>query len=471
MYLINSNFNKAIHFDIEASKGIFTELFFHFVTTAKYFNFQLIMLDTKTLLSQKGTFLNNQIETILNRLGLNLELSIYIELLIFVTILLILCVITNYITKKIILNAVESFSKRSANIWDDIFVEEKVFRTLSHLTPAIIIEFSHEFIFRNFDFLIEYINRLTTVYIEIVVAATLLNIINALAHLFGKSESFKDKPIDSFQQLSRIIIFLVFGILIVAELMGINPGKILTGLGALTVIIMLVFKDTILGFVASIQMSSNDMLKIGDWIVFDKYGADGNVLELNLTTVKIQNWDKTISTIPTYSFISDAFKNWRGMEESGGRRIKRSISIDMTSIKFMDDTLTNKVSRFNSIKTYIESKKEELEKYNQLNKIDDSELVNGRRLTNIGTYRAYIEAYLKRNEKINKEMTFLVRHLQPNEKGLPIEIYVFANDKRWANYEAIQADIFDHLIAVIPEFELRVFQYPTNEKFKGIVDN
>lgn len=426
------------------------------------------MLFSTNIVTMQEALINEQLESFFLKLGIGHAYAIYFELFIYVSLLFAVCYIANAITKKVILKGVETFSHHSKNSWDDILVEEKVFRTLSHLTPAIIIEFSHSFVFQNFAFVINYIDRLTTVYIEIIIAATILNFINALAHLMGKSATFKDKPIESFQQLARLIILLIFGILIIAELMGINPGTILTGLGALTVVIMLVFKDTILGFVASIQMASNDMLKIGDWIVFSKYGADGTVLELNLTTVKVQNWDKTISTIPTYAFISDAFKNWRGMEESEGRRIKRSVSIDMTSVKFMDKALIEKVMKFHSISEYVTQKKEEIGKYNKDNQIDDSELVNGRRLTNLGTLRSYIESYLRSNDNINKSMTFLIRQLQPNENGIPIEIYVFSSDKRWNEYEAIQADIFDHILAVIPEFELKVFQRPTGEDMKAL---
>ena len=236
-----------------------------------------------------------------------------------------------------------------------------------------------------------------------------------------------------------------------------------------TAVLLLIFKDAILGFVAGIQLSANNMIHIGDWIDMPKYGADGDVIDITLTTVKVQNWDKTISTIPAYSLISDSFKNWRGMSESGGRRIKRSINIDMNTICFCDEQMIEKYRHIQYIADYIDAKKREIDEHNIAANVDDSELVNGRRMTNIGTFRAYVIAYLKNHPKINRDMTFLVRQLQPNENGLPIEIYVFSSDKVWANYEAIQADIFDHILAAVPNFGLRVFQNPTGSDFNRLL--
>jgi miniconductance mechanosensitive channel len=231
---------------------------------------------------------------------------------------------------------------------------------------------------------------------------------------------------------------------------------------------MLIFKDSILGLVAGIQLSTNQMLHIGDWIEMPKYGADGDVIDISLTTLKVQNWDKTITTIPTYALISDYFKNWRGMSESGGRRIKRSINIDVTSIKFCTQEMLDKFKRFKCIREYVERKLEEIDTHNTSEGVDESDLVNGRHLTNIGTFRAYVAAYLRSHPRVHQGMTFLVRHLQPTAEGLPIQIYIFSNDQAWANYEAIQADIFDHILAVVPEFELRVFQNPTGADFQAL---
>jgi miniconductance mechanosensitive channel len=258
------------------------------------------------------------------------------------------------------------------------------------------------------------------------------------------------------------------GIFIVSILTDQSPWGILSVLGGFTVVLMLVFKDTILGFVASIQLSGHDMVRVGDWIEMPKYGADGDVIDVTIHTVKVRNWDKTITTIPTYGLVSDAFKNWRGMSESGGRRIKRSMHIDMSSIKFCTDEMLEHFEKFELLKEYLQQKKEELSTYNKEHNVDGSQLINGRRQTNIGVFRAYIVAYLKNNPKIHQAMTFLVRHLEPTPDGLPIQIYVFSNDQAWANYEAIQADIFDHLLAAAPEFDLRVFQNPTGYDFSKI---
>ena len=260
--------------------------------------------------------------------------------------------------------------------------------------------------------------------------------------------------------------YFLAGIFVISILLNKTPVYLLSGVGALAAVLMLVFRDSILGFVAGIQLAANRMVSVGDWIEMPKYGADGDVLEVALTTVKVQNWDKTITTIPTYALISESFKNWRGMSESGGRRIKRAVNIDMSSIRFSDEEMLGRYEKIQYISEYIESKKHELEAFNQSENVDNASLANGRRMTNIGTFRAYVVAYLGNHPMINSDMTFLVRQLQPGQYGLPIEIYVFCSDKDWANYEAIQADIFDHILAVMPEFDLRVYQNPTGADFR-----
>jgi miniconductance mechanosensitive channel len=236
----------------------------------------------------------------------------------------------------------------------------------------------------------------------------------------------------------------------------------------LAAVLMLVFKDSILGFIAGIQLSANNMVRIGDWISMPGNNADGTIIEITLNTVKVKNWDQTISTIPIYSLVSDSFINWRGMEESGGRRIKRSISIDMKSVKFCTEKMLDKLKKIQLIIDYINDKQKEIKEFNKKHNVDESVSVNGRRLTNVGVFRKYVEEYLKQHPKIHNDMTFLVRQLQPTEKGLPVEIYVFSNDQKWANYEAIQSDIFDHILAIIPEFELKIFQNPTGDDFKKL---
>ena len=292
----------------------------------------------------------------------------------------------------------------------------------------------------------------------------------AVREIYYKSDVSEQRPIRGYLDGIKIVAYVMAGIFIVSVLTGKSPWGILSILGGFTVVLMLVFKDTILGFVASIQLSGHDMVRVGDWIEMPKYGADGDVIDVTIHTVKVRNWDKTITTIPTYSLVSDAFKNWRGMSESGGRRIKRAIHIDLSSIKFCNDEMLERFRKFDLIKNYIAEKQEEISRYNKEHTLNPEQLINGRRQTNIGVFRAYIIAYLKNHPKIHQGMTFLVRHLEPTQYGLPIQIYVFSNDQVWANYEAIQADIFDHLLAAVPEFELQVFQNPSGYDFSRLVE-
>ncbi|MEC8832404.1 MAG: mechanosensitive ion channel domain-containing protein, partial [Bacteroidota bacterium] len=266
-----------------------------------------------------------------------------------------------------------------------------------------------------------------------------------------------------------IIIGLVLGILILSILANRSIMYFFGAFGAMTAIVLLVFKDTLLGFIASIQLAANDMIRVGDWVQMDKYGADGDVIEINLTTVKVRNWDKTISTVPTYSFISDSFKNWRGMEEAGARRISRSIYINQQSIKFCDAELIERFRKIHLLAPYIERKLKEIEQYNIENKIDTSQVSNGRRITNIGTFRAYLLSYIQHHPKINKDLTILVRQLAPTELGIPIQIYAFCNDIVWVNYEAVQSDIFDHALAVVSQFDLEIFQSPSGSDFQKLL--
>jgi miniconductance mechanosensitive channel len=286
-------------------------------------------------------------------------------------------------------------------------------------------------------------------------------ILNAANDIYLRYPVSQRVPIKSYLQVIQLVMSIAVGIFVISIAIEKEPWALLTGLGALTAILLLVFKDTILGFVAGIQLVANDMVRTGDWIEMPKYGADGDIAEITLNTVKVQNFDKTVTTIPTYALISDSFKNWRGMQESGGRRIKRSVFVDVSSICFCTPEMVEKFSKIERIKDYVQQKQAELAAFNREHHIDETVTVNGRRMTNIGTFRAYLVAYLRHHPKIHQEMTFLVRQLQPTDKGLPIEIYVFSDDSAWAKYEAIQADIFDHIFAAMSEFGLRPFQRPT----------
>ena len=305
----------------------------------------------------------------------------------------------------------------------------------------------------------------------ICISANFFALLNLTHKIYSFSPIADEVPIKGVVQVIKIAVFFLTGLFVVATILQQKIVVLLSGLGALSAVLMLIFKDSVLGFVAGLQLIANRMVSKGDWIEMPKYGADGDVVDIALTTVKVQNWDKTITTIPTYALISESFKNWRGMKESGGRRIKRTINLDLSSIKFCDQKMLDQFSKIQYIAEYIQQKQEEVDQYNSANGVDSVSLVNGRRLTNVGTFRAYAEYYLRNHPDIHQSMTFLVRHRQPTEHGLPIELYVFSSDQVWANYESIQADIFDHLLAVIPEFNLRVFQAPSSSDFRSFLLN
>ncbi|MCD6388553.1 MAG: mechanosensitive ion channel, partial [Desulfobulbaceae bacterium] len=312
------------------------------------------------------------------------------------------------------------------------------------------------------------IRRLCMTILVFLAARMIDSILRTVEEIYKRSEEAKKKPIGGFLSVVRIAMFIFAGIFIVSTLTDKSPWGIFSVLGGLMAVVLLIFKDTILGFVASLQLAGNDMVRVGDWIEMPKFEADGDVIDVSINTVKVQNWDKTISTIPTYALVTNSFKNWRGMSESGGRRIKRSLCLDMNSVRFCNAELLEKLNKFGLLKEYLQKKQEEIDLYNQEHNFDSSSVPNGRRQTNIGVFRAYVKSYLANHPKINKNMTFLVRHLPPTSKGLPMEIYVFSSDQVWANYEEIQADIFDHILAVLPEFGLRVFQEPSGLDFQSL---
>lgn len=370
--------------------------------------------------------------------------------------------LANFVTKRVIVRIVRAVIKRSSYKWDDALVERRVFERLSHLAPALVVHVAGTFLLTDADqaSYADLVRRLASVWMILAGANAASAAVDALAEFSKEKPALRDKPVRSYGQVIKILLLLGVSILVVATLAGKSPWALLTGLGAMTAILLLVFKDTILGFVASVQLASNDMLRIGDWVEMPKFGADGDVVEISLNTVKVQNWDKTISTIPTYNFISEGVKNWRGMAESGGRRIKRSIALDMTSVAFLNEADLERLRKIQYLTEYLEEKAKEVKAWNSEHGVDDAILVNGRRLTNLGTFRAYLERYLRAHPQIREDMTFLVRQLPPGPEGIPIELYVFTAEQRWVEYEAIIGDIFDHLLAVIPEFGLRVYQRP-----------
>jgi miniconductance mechanosensitive channel len=348
----------------------------------------------------------------------------------------------------------------------NILINRRVFHRFSHLIPPLIINF-----FANsFQGYQVWIKRGVYVYLIIVVLFIIDAFLNAVNDIYKTHEISKSRPIKGFLQAVKIAAYIIGCIAAISFLLGENPIILLGGVGALTAIITLVFKDSILGFVAGIQLTSDDLVRIGDWIELPKYSVDGTVIEISLNVVKIENFDKTITTIPAYALISESFRNWRGMEIAGGRRIKRAIYIDINSIKFCTGEMLEKFKKIEYIKNYITDKQKEIDEYNKSKNIDLMEVANGRRLTNIGTFRIYILNYLKNHPGIRKDMILNVRQLESDSKGMPLEIYAFANDIKWINYENIQADIFDHLLAVAQQFELRIFQEPTGNDMRGLLN-
>ncbi len=379
-----------------------------------------------------------------------------------------LAYLANVVAKHFIVGFLTRALERTRSGRDDILVRRKVFERMSQLAPAIVIYAFAPVVFAAAPLLGQFVTVLSLIYMIAVGVLFGDALINAGLEIYGTYEISKEFPIKSFAQVAKLILYFLGFITTLSLILGQSPLSFIAGLGALTAVLMLVFKDPILGFVAGIQLSANRMLAVGDWIEMPKYSVDGDVMEIALTTVKIRNFDKTITTIPTYSLITDSFKNWRGMQEAGGRRIKRSISVDIASIRFCDEEMLQRFSKIQYIADYIDAKNTEIATYNQSVGVSDETLVNGRRLTNVGTFRAYIEAYLRNHPKISKSLTFLVRQLPPSETGLPIEIYVFSLDTNWIRYEGIQADIFDHIIAAAPEFDLRLFQNPTGADFHAL---
>ncbi len=366
-----------------------------------------------------------------------------------------------WVTRKVLINVLHIAVNRSKTKWDDYLLKHRFFAIVSNLVPLVFMDSFLYTIFSTYPRINTFLTKATDVVILFVILLGLIKFLSASNEVLAERDNLKDKPIQSYFQLAKILVtgfMIILGLSIVS---GQSPLYFLTSLGAATAIILLVFKDTILGFVGSIQLAANDMVRLGDWITMDKYGADGDVVEITLATVKVQNFDKTITTIPTYSFISDSFKNWRGMEMSEGRRIKRAISIEINSIKFCDNELLERAKKIDFLTNYVDEKENEIKAFNSDNKVNSDVLLNGRNQTNIGLYRYYIEQYLRANPKINQEMTLMVRQLSPNEYGVPIEIYCFSKSKDWGIYEGVLADIFDHLFAATAYFDLTVFERPS----------
>ncbi|MCJ8008857.1 mechanosensitive ion channel family protein [Lederbergia wuyishanensis] len=398
---------------------------------------------------------------------MNTKVADYVSVMIQIGIIALLCIIANFITKKIVIRIINHYVTKTNFKWGNIILQRKIFRKLSHIVPALIIyNFSETFPSHQ-----HWIVKAAVTYIIIVILMIIDSFLNAVDDIYRTYEISKIKPIKGYIQVVKIVVFIIGGIIIISSLMGESPVILLSGIGALSAVIMLIFKDSLLGLVAGIQLTANDMVRVGDWIEMPKYGADGDIIEISLNTVKVQNFDKTITTVPSYALISDSFKNWRAMQTSGGRRMKRPIFIDTNSITFCTEDMIEKFKNIHYLSDYIIQKESEIEEYNKKNEINRMNKVNGRAMTNIGVFRAYITKYLKNHPGINQQMTQMVRQLEPTDHGLPLEIYAFSNDVRWAVYESVQSDIFDHLFAVAPEFGLRVFQNPTGYDLRNALED
>ena len=402
------------------------------------------------------------------KFGITGSFSVILSELISAIVLFAIALSLFYIAHLILKKTLYVFIKKSESKRDDLIINNNIFRRLCLLIPAYIIRNYISSAIPDYPTIYNIIILLTKVYEVFIYCRILDAIITTLSQVYDTYEVSKSKPIKGFVQVVKAIIYIVCILLIVAILTQRQLSSILIGLGTLSAVLMLIFKDPILGFVGGLQLTLNDMLRIGDWIVMEKSKADGEVLEIGLTTVKVQNWDKTITTIPTYTLISDSFTNWRGMENSGGRRIARSFIIDADTVKFCTPEMLERFKKFQLVSKYIEDKENEIKEYNKHNNIDTSNLVNGRRQTNIGIFRAYLHEYLNDCPYINKDMTFMVRQLAPTEYGIPIQIYAFSSNKEWISYENIQSDIFDHVFAVVSMFDLKIYQRPSSNTLEKV---
>jgi len=389
--------------------------------------------------------------------------------LILLAILFTTCVISFYITKVIIRQVAIRIIKRSSTEWDDKLLDNKFFTRISYLVPAILFLKLLPFAIPYYEGWINFGIALGEIYIVIIILLTIFSVINTFSDIYDTWEISKYKHIKGYIQLVKIILSGICAVLIIAILFDQSPLYLLTGLGAMSAVLLLVFKDSLLGLVAGIQLSANDMARPGDWITMPKFNADGDIEEITLTTVKVRNFDKTLVYIPAYALISDAFINWRGMLEAEGRRIKRALNVDMNSVRFCSDEMLEELKKIDLIRGYIEEKQAEIDQYNQQINSKNAESFGERRQTNLGIFRAYMEAYLGSLDAINQEAILMVRQLAPTDKGIPLEVYAFSANKQWIVYEQVQSDIFDHLIAILPQFFLKLYQTPTGGDIHAVI--
>ncbi len=400
---------------------------------------------------------------LLMKLDFNETIASYFSLVVNIAILSVISYVTYMIFRFVLVTIMAIVAKKSKTKFDDLLVSNQTAKYISHLIPLVFIYKSVPIILKHFIYWEGIFGRLVAVYIILLVLWIIRSILNALRDHLKNIPEYSDKPIDSYVQVIMIMLWIFGVVIIVAKIFDIDTDTLVKTLGAVSAVLILIFRDTILGFVASVQVSINDMVRIGDWITMDKFGADGDVIEINLATVKVRNFDNTTTTIPTYSLISDSFRNWRGMINSDGRRIKRHVLIKSSSIKFVNEEELDNFRKIQLIKNYIEKKQADINKHNQLHGVDKSLSINGRNLTNFGIFRKYLTNYLENYPGLNKDMTLLCRHLQPTSNGIPLEIYAFSTDKRFVNHEYIMSDIFDHIIASVSYFNLEIFEIASSK--------
>lgn len=402
------------------------------------------------------------IDDLLISWGMSPTLADSLDQFIALALVLIVAFGADAICRNILLEVVGHLVKKTKATWDDIVFDRKVLVHLSRLVaPVIIYIFIPAAFAEASSLVLGWILRICQIYIIITFLSFINSFMKAVYSIYSDKEQFRDRPLKGLLQTFQVALWFIGTIVLVSVLIDKSPLSLLAGLGAFAAVLMLIFKDSIMGLVSGVQLSANDMLKVGDWITMPKYEANGIVTEVTLYAVKVRNWDNTITTIPPYMLVSDSFQNWRGMRESGGRRVKRSINIDMNSVKFCTPEMLEKYKKIQLLKDYIEETEQVVKAYNEEHNIDNSVLVNGRRQTNLGVLRAYLLAYLKSLPTVNTELMCMVRQLQPTEHGIPLELYFFSVMKDWVPYEGVQSDVFDHVLAIIPEFDLQVFQSPS----------
>ena len=399
-------------------------------------------------------------------LGASAEMASWLTLTVDILILFLAAILVDFIARRIILRVVQSLVTKSKTEVDDVFFENRVFRGMAHVLPALVFLLGAPIVLRDFPMALSYVTKFSYVFMVIAIVLVFNAFLNSIHVLLRRNPLFADKPIQSYIQVAKLLAYLIAGILVISTLIGKSPLVVLSAFGAVAAVLIFVFKDTILGLVASVQISVNDLVRVGDWVSMEKYGADGDVVDISLNTIKVQNWDKTISTIPTYMFTADSFKNWRGMEESGGRRIKRAINVKISSVRFCSEEMIDRFKNFDLISDYLDERRQEILDHNKSVNAGSEYPINGRHLTNLGVFREYASRYIAAHPATHQGMTKMVRQLAPTAQGVPIELYFFTSTTEWLKHEGIQADVFDHLLASINLFDLEVFEDPTGADFQ-----